>query len=354
VRKDKESSVSKSSESSESSESSKGNLDSPGSGIHDESDINIAIDKPNKKAHIEPMSSEKSSSNHSSESSSDSENQTSLINADDSIFKEHENKKSPSIIIPLKPNREIEVKQPEFHEVKLDHPIQSNPPAGSVKFLTYKQLFTYINSYNHQNDLLFDRENLCEKLCKCMAKSESITPHQSQELLKLQKLCLQTFDSSDEFHRYLLYSYYSRFTSSSESSLDDKTAKLIGLSNNDEKKNELSKPYALGSLLHLIFLFENKPALMRTLSSAKRKDNCTFINLCMTLLTQSFNLLKSKKINQIFKDEQNAVQVFFEFHSGFIEIWAELSGSDEFSSSVREATSRAIRNPMLCRQVFNK
>lgn len=354
LKKDKESSKSKSSESSESSNES---LDSHGLNNHDDSEINIGVDKHNKNEPNESMSPEKSSNNNSSGNSSDFHEESSSINADDSIFNISDNNKSPSIIISTK--RKQDLPDEITNEIENDsshlNPIQNTPPfLFSVKFLTYNQLFAYIRNFSHQNESLYENESLCEKLCKCLIKSQSITPDQCQDLLKLQRLCYQTYDNSDEFHRYLLYSYYSRFTSRGDLNFDENSAKLIGLSCKDERKNELSKPFVLGSILHLIFLFENKPELIRTYSSAKRREGCTFINLCITLLTQSFNLLKRKKINQIFEGEQNAVQAFFEFHSGFIVIWAELSSTDEFTSSVREATSSASKNPMLCRQVFNK
>ena len=353
VRKDKESSKSSHSDSSESNEQS---IESPASRISDDSEVSITVNKHNKKEQSNLMSAEKSSDNDISESSSDSDNETSSVNQEDSLFKISNNSNATPTLILLKPDPENHDGNTGNKEISPEPPQRERIPEllFSVKFLTYSQLFTYVRNFNHQNGPLYDSGNICEKLCKCIYKSDSITPQQCQDLLKLQKLCYQIYDNSDQFHRYLLYSYYSRFCSNGELNFDDSTAKLIGLSSKDEKKNELSKSFSLASILHLIFLIENKPALMRTFSSAKRKEACTFINLCTTLFTESFNLLKRKKISQIFIVEQNAVQAFFEFHSGFVEIWAELSNTNTFTSSVREASSQAVRNPMLCRQVFNK
>jgi hypothetical protein len=338
--------ASKSSESSESSE---------------ESEKSKEKDDP-KKDNQNERESVTSSSGFSKSSKSSS------IDESDSIFKKGSIKNSspsgskknePVVYIVQKKNNPDDSSisqnlESDSNRPKINQQSQSNNLMFSVKYLTFTQLFLYLQKFNQIDEQLWDSQNLCQSLCRCFSKDNIVTPSELQDLLKLQKLCHQTYDNSDEFHRYLLFSYYCKVTSKNELNFDLESAKLIGLSSIDHKSNELSQTFTLASILHLVFLFERNIQVLQVFQSARRHKAFTFLNLSKILMNQSLNLLKRKRINQIFDHQTNAVQAFFEYHSGFISIWAELANTADFSASVREASTRALNNPMLCRQICNK
>ena len=255
----------------------------------------------------------------------------------------------------------------ERHQIRIDSEENQNieipigyPPPNTDKFLFSANYYSFDQLLKHFEEMSFNGKDFFEpkscwfNLCKCFSKDTDLTPIQKTNLAKLDDLAIKSYNNDNEFHRDTLFGFYCRLTGRQIVQLDNQVLNLLGLSNFDYRRNELSHSYPLVVALHLIYIFEKKPVHLRTFYQARKPEQMTSFKLLVILMKESFTLLKTRKLNSLFTETSDVIPLFFQFHTGLILIWSEIAATtQELATSVRAAVDKASKSPALCVEIYN-
>ena len=250
-------------------------------------------------------------------------------------------------------NIKVDADENNLREINLGAPPNKDQFLFSANYLSFNQLLKNLEEFSFVEGDFWETKSCFLKLCSCFIKTPDLSPIQRMNLAKLDNLSKITYNNDSEFHRNILFSYYCRMTNRASFQMDNQTLSLLGLSSFDYKHNELSKKFSLIIIFHQLFLVERKPIHLRKFNEAKKSDRITSFKILGILMEESFRLLKLRKLNCLFNETSDVISLFFEFHTGLIRLWSDLSGSiEEFTASIREAVDRAAKNPALCLEIF--
>lgn len=322
------------------------------------------------KSQRNPKSSESPKSSENKKYKTDAKANFEFTNSSGSSNPQPESKKI-SIDLFGTPQKKVIIKSPEKHdEIENTNIDRDNPnnfqeiklkvpnPAGllfSHNMYSFSQLLRTLQQQSYAGEDFWEDNSCWAKVFKCCCKDTEISPNQMSDLVKLERLSMKGFDNNSEFNRDLLFSLYNRLTDKAEFIMNKETQFLLGLSSFEYKTNELAQKFTLTNVLQQLYMIENKPLILRQYTQARKPQGLSPFKILNTLMGESFRLLKKKKLNDLFDEDSNVIEVFFKFHAGLISIWVEIANrNEEFATCIRDAVDRAAKNPRLCVEIFNR
>lgn len=222
------------------------------------------------------------------------------------------------------------------------------PPTNSLYFsinnisIGYKVLVSQIKLENFVSegwDPITKTQKFIKLLC-CRKKEIELELNKEQELFKFFRFSNSIFSDSQELHKNIFFSYFCRITHKNSFEDTPETWKILGFSSANYRKNELSYPNSLVSLLYLIFLLEHNPSIFGIFKLNCENFKFPFIFVLLLIINEGLTLLRRKKLNAILLDKEFLLDTFFEFIGGTLIIWTKILNKENTQNKMLQISKK--------------